>query len=308
MRKNNTIPLPPKKKVAIGIVKCPASGRLYGVRTEEQGAKWVATWAFPIKPEAAKREGYEANQFPPDIAYDRAYPGCPYCEKREDLAAITRPAKKALKICVSSKNFDDIGQILTSLKIKFTPFSQDRYNCDVLFLNCGSGDAVDPKQLEAFVKGGGCLYASDHAGSHLSAAFPGLFSFAGNIGQAMKMPTDVVDKELIEIAGSKVMIEFNLGIWTVLNSSAGDTLLRASAENGAAYAGKPIMVKVKHGQGLIFYTSFHNYAQASEREKALLQLLVLRQFGENANTSLKDAGADLGVDIDAIKSKFNFNW
>jgi hypothetical protein len=296
-------------KVAIGIAKCPTSGRIYGVRVEERDSKWAATWAFPIKPEVAKRERYSINQFPPDIIYDKAYPGCPFCKKHEDLAAITKPqVKKALKICVTSPRYDNIGHILDSLKTKYRPFNEIGYDCDVMFLNCGSADFIDPNQLEAFVKKGGCLYASDHVADNLSAAFPRQFKFDGRIGTAMKMPADVIDGELMEIAGKKVLIEFNLSSWVVLNNSEGETLLRASSENTFEYAGKPIMVKVKYGKGLIFYTSFHNYAQASEREKALLQLMVLRQFGENSNTSLRNTGANYGVDLDEIKSKFNFNW
>ena len=124
----------------------------------------------------------------------------------------------------------------------------------------------------------------------------------------MTMSVDVVDKELIEIAGTKLAITFDLGAWVLLNSSKGDVLLRASSNNSSMYANKPIMVKVKYGKGLIFFTSFHNHAQASEREKALLQLLLLKQFGANSNTSISDASSELGVNLDEIKSKFNFNW
>lgn len=91
-----------KPNVAIGIAKCPASGRLYGVRIEQRGSKRLATWAFPIKPEAAKREGYVSTRIAPDIAYDQAYPGCPYCKKRENLAEITKDA-------VSSELSSDLG-------------------------------------------------------------------------------------------------------------------------------------------------------------------------------------------------------
>jgi hypothetical protein len=82
-----------KKSVAIGIAKCPTSGRIYGVRVEErQDKKWIATWTFPVKAEVAKREGYAANRFPYDLVYDKDYPGCPYCKKMEDLSKITKNA------------------------------------------------------------------------------------------------------------------------------------------------------------------------------------------------------------------------
>ena len=306
-----TGPIDQKKKVAVGIAKCPNKNRIYGVRIEEKAdKKWTATWAFAIKPEVAKREGYAENQFPPDILYDKDFPGCPYCGKRENLAEITARSVKrqAPRICVSSKLFDNIAQILDSMKISYSAFSDKHFDCDVLFLNCGTHDPIDTHQLEAFVKKGGCLYASDLIADKLAAAFPGLFAFAGHIGEVMKMTVDVVDRELREISGSTLTVTFDMGVWAVLNSSKGEVLLRASAGNPSKYAGKPIMVKVEYGKGLIFYTSFHNHAQASEREKALLQLLLLRQLGARTNTGIAGASNDFDVDIDDIKSKFNFDW
>jgi hypothetical protein len=303
-----------RKNVAIGIAKCPATGKIYGVRVEEKSdKKWWATWAFPIKPEVAKREGYTTNQFPPDILYEKEYPGCPYCKKQENLAEITKPERKKQipRICVSSPGCDDIGSILASdaIKIKYRNFADDHYNCDVLFLNCLTDDEVDPKELEKFVRNGGCLYASCYMDDVIDEAFPGIFSFAGHIGESsITLQTDVIDKELKEYIGIHPIKVFFNTAWAMLNSAKGDVLLRASSSNPSKYANKPIMVKVKYGNGLIFYTSFHNSAQASEREKALLQLLLLKQFGSNSNTSMLDASSDLGVDIDEIKAKFNFNW
>jgi len=297
--------------VAIGIAKCPKTGKIYGVRVEEKpDKKWWATWAFPIDPDVAKREGYTSNQFPPDILYEKEYPGCPYCKKHENLAEITRPERKKQipRICVSTPCYDNIGQILDSLKVNHKAFNNKQFDCDVLFLNCGTSDFVDPQQLEAFVKNGGCLYASDHASDIIEEAFPGLFEFVGHVGEEMTMSVDVIDKELREIAGKKLKITFDLGAWVLINKAKGEVLLRASSGNEEEYANKPIMVKIKYGKGLIFYTSFHNYAQASEKEKALLQLLLLKQFGSNSNTSILDASSNMGVNLDEIKSKFKFNW
>ena len=290
----------------VGIAKCPKTGRLYGVRISINGKKWTATWAFPIKEDVAKREGYTSNQFPGDLLYDSKYPGCPYCKAREDLAKISRPApKKPLKIAVSTPGFDDIGKILKSLKIQYSPIVVG-LACDILFLNCGTTNYFDGTTLRNFVFNGGCVYASDHTDTMISAAFPELFNFGGHIGDACKIYADVIDSELREIIGNKIQIEFDLGVWAVLNSSKGQTLLAGSS--GGKYAGLPIMVKVPFGKGVIFYTCFHNYAQASEKEKALLQLLVLKQIGSRDNKSLLETSADLGVDIDKIKAKFRSNW
>ena len=308
---NDSVRIASKKKVAVGVVKCPTVNRVYGVRVEQRtDKKWIATWAFPIKPEAAKREGYTTNQFPPDLLYDKKYPGCPYCKKRENLAEITKRAarKQQPRICVSSPAYDNIGQILDSMEIQYDAFTDKNFDCDILFLNCATRDAIDARRLETFVKEGGCLYASDFTADIISVVFPEYFEFAGHIGDAMNMTVDVTDRELKEIAGSQLTITFDLSAWVLLNETKGEILLRASAENSPKYANKPIMVKTEYGKGVIFYTSFHNHAQASEREKALLQLLLLKQFGAKAKIGISEAGAGLGVNIDDIKSKFNFNW
>lgn len=300
-----------KLNAAVGIAKCPATGNIYGVRVEEKAdKKWWATWAFPIKPETAKREGYTTNQFPPDILYEKEYPGCPYCKKQENLAEITKPERKKVipKICVSSSGCDNIGSILDSLNVKYNNFNSKGYDCDILFLNCLTHDSINPQELRLFVEKGGCLYASCYMDTIIDSAFPGLFDFAGHIGKPKEaMPADVIDKELREYVGEHINITFDTA-WAMLNSAQGDIILRAASNIKPKYANKPIMVKVKYGKGLIFFTSFHNHVQASEKEKALLQLLLLKQFGSNSNTSILAASGDLGIDINEIKSKFKFNF
>ena len=115
-----------------------------------------------------------------------------------------------------------------------------------------------------------------------------------------------MDSELREIVGNKILIEFDMPIWAVLNKSQGSTLLVGSS--GSKYSGLPIMVKVAFGKGIIFYTCFHNHSQASEKEQALLQLLVLKQIGSNANMSIEEASAGIGIDINKIKAKFKTNY
>lgn len=296
-----------KVNAIIGIVKCPHTGHLYAVRVEIQGKKWIATWSFPIKDEVAKREGYTANQFPPDIMYSKAYRGCPYCKKFEDLALITRlKVQKIPRINVSSPMYDNIGQILSSLKIPYSNFNTHKFQCDLLFLNCGTTDSVNRRELHDFVNNGGCVYASDLTDSIITEAFPGLLKIRDHNGEVCKLTADVCDVELHNIIGQNIQVEFDLPYWAVLESSSGTTLL--SVAGSGKYAGLPIMVRLKYGKGTIFYTCFHNYAQASEKEKALLQLLVLKQIGSNVNVSIEQASLALGVDIEKIKSKFRSNW
>lgn len=77
------IPRGPEAKIAL--CKCRESKKVYGVRFEEDGPGWKYTWAFPIKEDVAKREGYDATTMVGFINPDKEYPGCPYCGKKTFL-------------------------------------------------------------------------------------------------------------------------------------------------------------------------------------------------------------------------------
>lgn len=110
-----------KINVAVGIAKCPNTKKIYGVRVEERYPKqWYATWAFPIKPETARREGYEENDFPSDIMYDSTFPGCPYCHKREELAG---SAKKAANIVFIIDTTGSMTGAIDSVKERVESFA-----------------------------------------------------------------------------------------------------------------------------------------------------------------------------------------
>ena len=70
--------------------------------------------------------------------------------------------------------------------------------------------------------------------------------------------------------------------------------------------GKPLMVEVPYGRGRIYYTSFHNHAQASEREIALLNILVLTQLSEKNQNSIQDMAALINFqkEINEFKNKW----
>jgi Fe-S cluster assembly iron-binding protein IscA len=298
-----------KREAIIGIAPCP-TGQIYGVRIEIKQDKWIATWTFPITKEVADREGFSTNYFPDVLQYDQDYPGCPYCKQHEDLAKLTKNVKvegkgrniKDIVISVTSKGCDDMEYLLKMLKLPYKPYNSIKFNCDMLFMSCLTADQIDCNELRNFVDKGGCLYASDLVEDKLTIAFPGLFNFEGRNGKIMKINATVEDQEIKSISGDNVQIEFDMPSWAVLNSVQGDVLLRASS--GSPYSGKPIMVKVKYGEGVIFYTSFHNHANASESETAFLTLLILKQIGEVFNTDLGTTISDAGLDLNELKSKF----
>jgi hypothetical protein len=200
-------------------------------------------------------------------------------------------------IYVTSPGYDDIGKVLTSMGATFKPFRGD-YDCDLLFVNCGTGDPLDAQRLRGFVQSGGCLYASDLTSGLIAEAFPGAFRFGGS-GSPGEVAANVVDDELREIVGDTTTIHFDMAGWSIIEECRGETL--AEAAQGTPYAGRPLMVEVGVGDGAVFYTSFHNRAQVSEQEKALLQLLVLKQISTSAKTTVAQAGQSLGMSLSALK-------
>ena len=61
------------------LAKCRTEKELYAMRVEERGGDWVRTWAFRIKEEMARREGFDKVRINGSFDKDAGYPGCPYC-------------------------------------------------------------------------------------------------------------------------------------------------------------------------------------------------------------------------------------
>lgn len=205
------------------------------------------------------------------------------------------------RIYVTSPGYDDIGRVLKSMGVGYQSFSGS-YDCSLLFVNCGTPDAVDPRKLVEFVDAGGCLYASDLAGDLLGIAFPELFVFAGRGGRTGEIDALVVDRELREISGRMIRIRFDMGSWKVLRHCQGHAIIRSA--NPGEYADLPIMVSVRCGRGTIFYTCFHNRSQQSVEEQRILQLLVLKQIGLTEGSSVEQVGRSLGVQVNEFRRDF----
>jgi hypothetical protein len=202
-----------------------------------------------------------------------------------------------MKIFVTSPHYDDIGRVFNLLNVNYSPY-QNRLDCDILFLNCGTSDVVPEKELRLFVQNGGILYASDLTSTFVSTVFPNIFNFEGNIGLSGEIDAFVCDAELKTIIGEKVKINFDMSSWSVLNSVKQGKVILQSIQ------GKPIMVQVPYGKGAIFYTCFHNHAQATEKETIILRLLILKQVSEYKKTSLEKVSEELNVNLSDYKKEF----
>lgn len=224
-------------------------------------------------------------------------PGLTQSPPGPHLAKLAR--RWSRKIYVTSPGWDNIGAVLNSMGVMFEPF-RGGYDCDLLFVNCGTRDLLDQASLQRFVHAGGCLYASDLTSGLIAGAFPGMFRFGGS-GQPGMVAANVVDDELRQVVGDSTTVHFDMASWSVLEECQGETLVVAA--QGTAYAGRPLMVEVEFGDGAVFYTSFHNRAQVSEQERVLLQLLVLKQISTSSNTTVAQASRSLGISLTALKRR-----
>lgn len=193
------------------------------------------------------------------------------------------PNKEKSRFLVTPRGFDDIGAVLSEMGDAFAcveidwdmlekPGSLD--GCEVLFINCACESLVYAERIapsiQEFVKNGGSLYCSDWAGAVLKAAFPNVFDF-GQSGTKCELECSVVDEGLRELIGQTIGIHFDLSSWWRITKARGDFRCFVVGPNKM-----PVVAGFVYGRGNVIYTSFHNEAQLSEKEKKLLRYLVLR--------------------------------
>lgn len=69
-------------EAVIVLAKCTQAHKTYGMRAEKTASGgWLINWAFPIKDDVAKREGYDRTTIKGNIQFSEEYPGCPYCNQ-----------------------------------------------------------------------------------------------------------------------------------------------------------------------------------------------------------------------------------
>lgn len=201
---------------------------------------------------------------------------------------LTQTKPRTLRLGVNSKNYDDVGAILTSLGRGYT-FTELRpidledpdvlKQFDVIFLNCGGAIGrpnLTQKALREFVAAGKSLYASDLQFDLISKTFPDVVDptlrYSGTRGD---FEAEVLDQGLQGLLGTTVNLTFNLDGWqaAAFSGESVTPILRAT-DNGRLKAGTPLLVKFRHGQGTVFFTSFHNSVIATDTAKNLLRYLV----------------------------------
>ena len=62
------------------LFRCNNANQIYGVRVQKMGdGDWWRTWAFKVKAQQAKREGFDKTRVQGNLDATDEYPGCPYC-------------------------------------------------------------------------------------------------------------------------------------------------------------------------------------------------------------------------------------
>lgn len=222
-------------------------------------------------------------------------------------------------IYVTDPGYDDMGEILDQLGVQYQPFSQIDLQSEreaVVMVNCspewrggalsdigefvnavsndsgssplndflnglGSNNPIE-EAFGDFIKRGGSAIISDHAGELLKGFTESTFD---TLTGETTVTASIEDGELAELLGrQELSIEFDLAGWykpdnTPMNSKP--LLVDVSNNQTLAY-------KFEYGEGDIVYTAFHNHAQTSAVEKALLKLLLMIPIADSADTSLTD--------------------
>ena len=207
--------------------------------------------------------------------------------------------------------FDDMGAVLKKMGISAVEVTADDLNnlstwkkYDAIYLNCGSIYPSDERTaaLKKYVQDGGIVYASDYSGELIEAAFPDKInffsedkknpqSFSAKVGDSGEMEANIVDQGLASIVGkNKVLINFDLGSWVVINSVNSGVRVHvignAKTNSGEVLKNRPFVVSFSEGKGEVLFTSFHNEAQTTEDlDKILVWFAAKAKAGKLAQQS-----------------------
>ena len=214
-----------------------------------------------------------------------------------------RLSLESLRIGVSEADNDDIGAVLAQLGFAADTLPDDAFASPpalapyhLLFINCVSGGDArrNAPALRGFVERGGVLYVSDLSAPQIEQAFPGRMQFGGG-GQTGTVEARITSPQLREALGSDhVRIHFDLPAWRPITSadSTVEVMIRGEVRTiGTGRVDHALMAGFAHGEGYVVYTAFHNHAQSSAEERALLRLIALKPIAAYTGSSLVELAA-----------------
>jgi len=219
---------------------------------------------------------------------------------------VSAPPQDTIKIGVTHPSHDNVGQILN-----FFGNGVDFYalECDdlgnlerlsefyAIFINCGSHDSVNSRVLRSYVTQGGIVYASDLAGRPLTSAFPDMFEYTVVDPSLTVRNADIPHSSLASHMGIEQLdVIFNMGGWYVITELSEDATAYIEGYvpgHGTA----PLAISFEYGEGTVFFTSFHNNAQATSYMIDFIEYLIFR---------IKFIEADRTQSLRAASEEFEF--
>ena len=202
------------------------------------------------------------------------------------------PVEERLIMGITRRHHDDIGAILQAFRndVDFETVNPDGRDLDLdgltaLFINCGVG--FNHLAIRNFVYNGGIVYASDLTSTQLIRAFPSKFKETGSGNAGVERNAQIVHSGLASQMGTDTMdIVFNMGGWSRVDVVCDDVTVFITGLFERVR--KPLAFSFDYGQGRVFYTTFHNNAQASRDMIVFIEYLVFSILNIEADRELKN--------------------
>ncbi len=165
-------------------------------------------------------------------------------------------------------------------------------NYDIIFLNCGASESLanDPvatANLEAFVANGGIIYATDWMFKYLQSSFDSedylTFAQPEKRGTSLSADAQVFNADLLAWlqaqgidADPTVEITDFISSWQMVDTFNSDNvmswLVADVVYDNVSVSDKPLAFTFQHGQGGVFYSSFHTHGDDPSQD-AIVQMM-----------------------------------
>lgn len=150
----------------------------------------------------------------------------------------------------------------------------------IIFLNCatnlsGSDEATITANTRAWLESGGTLYISDLSGSTANGILDGFEAGSGGT-PSQTISAEVVFPDLISFLGGReeVEITYNLSNWYRIRELPATAVPLLRGMRSGQDEAEPLAVSIPVGQGRVVFTTFHNTANLSEDQRALLRYFI----------------------------------
>jgi hypothetical protein len=150
------------------------------------------------------------------------------------------------------------------------------------------------ESVRAYVRQGGILYASDWQFTIVQMTFEDALDRSQEhaLGKEQYVEAELVDSGLAETLGSSsIKLHFDKDGWHPASFAGSNvtTYMRGSYETmDGKQMTKPLLVRIRDGEGEVFFTAFHNEVQNSEEEKRLLEYLIFTMVTSKVESKVRE--------------------